>query len=106
MGTSDLFRNLEWQIETYLAPKTIEFLRKNWSWDISPEENLTRAVTSVVPFIFENQQKWGEEMVKRDRESDDDDVSVSDGATRDESDTEIIKLIRQQLQDSQDKNRS
>lgn len=64
MGTSDLFRNLQWKIETHLVPKTIEHLRKNWTWDISPEENLTRAVTSVVPFIFECQNRWGEHMAE------------------------------------------
>lgn len=64
MGTSDLFRNLEWQIETHLVPKTIEHLRKNWTWDISPEENLTRAVTSVVPFIFECHNRWGKHMAE------------------------------------------
>jgi hypothetical protein len=57
MGTADLFRDLEWQIETRLVQKTFEHLRENWTWDISPEENLTRAVTSVVPFIFENHYK-------------------------------------------------
>ncbi len=64
MGTSDLFRNLQWQIETHLVPKTIEHLRKNWTWDISPEENLNRAVTSVVPFIFECHNRWGEHMAE------------------------------------------
>jgi hypothetical protein len=64
MGTSDLFRNLEWQIETYLAEKTIENLREGWSWEMTPEENLTVAVTNAVPFIFKNHGRWCEERLK------------------------------------------
>jgi len=68
MGTSDLFRNLEWQIETRLANKTIENLRKGWDWEKTPEENLTFAVTDAVPFIFECYGRWCDEMLRRDQE--------------------------------------
>lgn len=73
MGTSDLFRNLYWQIETHLADKTIEHLRKGWSWEMTPEENLIVATTNAVPFIFENlgkslEERWKWELELVDRE--------------------------------------
>lgn len=98
MGTSDLFRNLEWQIETYLAPKTIEFLRQNWSYDISPEENLTRAVTSAVPYILESHNRWAERMGEQDRDLPE--SSISEKLSVDETDAELIKMMKKQLQES------
>lgn len=100
MGTSDLFRNLEWQIETYLAPKTIEYLRKNWSSDISPEENLTRAVTSVVPYIFENHNKWAEKRGEQDR---DDDTDVSNSGNHTGDDSKLVELAKKQIQELRSK---
>ena len=100
MGTSDLFRNLEWQIETHLVPKTIEHLRKNWSWNLTPEENLTRAVTSVVPFIFEFHNSWGEHMAELIRK-DCEELVIEDVAAEEQSEEEtpVIRIKLQVLKD-------
>lgn len=101
MGASDLFRNLEWQIETYLVPKTIEHLRKNWCWNIEPEENLTRAVTSVVPFILESHNRWGERMAEIDRDPPKEACFESDSIN--EADTELKNSATNALQELKEK---
>ena len=56
--SAEMFRDLEYLIETQLAEITISNLRRCWRDDLSLEENLMAAASITSPQISEEFDRW------------------------------------------------